>query len=65
MLKSRGTAARPAVDVAWSCNCAGEIFVEDEGPGSKDGRLRIGHFQGDQTTAQHVCALHNASLNEA
>jgi hypothetical protein len=56
--------ARPSedVDVAWSCNCAGEIFIESTGPGSREGVLRIGHFQGDETTARHVCSLHNASL---
>lgn len=66
LLSERGAVVRPCddIDAPWSCNCAGEIFVESASPGAKDGQLRIGHFQGDQRTAQHVCALHNASLSK-
>lgn len=45
----------PAVrDVAWSSNCAGEIFAAT---GSADG-VCIGHFQGDGDLAAFVVAAH-------
>ena len=53
--------AKPSKDVntLWSSNCAGEIFIASSEPGSKEGQLRIGHFQGDAKTAEYVCELHN------
>ncbi|KQB56127.1 MULTISPECIES: hypothetical protein [Acidovorax] len=43
-------------DVAWSSNCAGEVFAQG---GSADG-LRIGHFQGEAELAAFVVAAHDA-----
>ncbi|WP_157645483.1 hypothetical protein [Burkholderia ubonensis] len=46
-------------DRFWVSNCAGEIFLFEEG----ENGLRIGHFQGDASLAAFVVKAHNAILS--
>lgn len=45
--------------LVWRSNCAGEIFIEQDGE-----PIRIGHFQGDSRTAELITDLYNYLLKE-
>ncbi len=46
-------------DKYWVSNCAGEIFLAEDG----ENGVRIGHFQGDSSLASFVIQAHNAILS--
>lgn len=58
LMQAHALLAPDVRDVRWISNCAGEIFLDDNG----ENGLRIGHFQGDASLAAFVVAAHNSLL---